>query len=134
MSKVVISPVKRFPGTVTLPSFLTFPQAIAWEKAGKLNDTMYDTEEGAPDAEGNPTYTRTRKAEYTGAEAAQSLIPGILACVEAWNIDWRLENVPATPTLETFPTTPRLSALNLVYWLASEINALYKEEDEIPND
>ena len=52
MSKVITSPVKRWPGSVTLADPLTFPQYAAWRNA--LDEVLLlappdpDAEEGAP--------------------------------------------------------------------------------------
>jgi hypothetical protein len=106
MSKIVASPVKRFPGTVTLADPLTYPQAIAW---GEALDAA--------------------RQEQSRARINYALLPGILACVE----EWRLGNIPANPTPETFPSTPLISSAQLLSWLIEEISKLFAEAEDIPN-
>jgi hypothetical protein len=106
--KTITSPVKRFPGTVTIPDALTFPQAIAWEKAGIAASAL----------KANP--------EATDAEYWQAWMPGITAVVETWNLTGFDPQKP--------PATPRLSIAQLVSWLVGEISTLYTEADEVPNE
>ena len=107
MTKVITSPVKRFPGTVTLPDFLTFPQAVAWEKA-----------QGAA--------ADLRAGQCTDAELLQAWQPGLNAVVITWN----LENYdPTNP-----PATPRKSVIELTAWLLESITALYEEAETVPNE
>lgn len=97
MGRTITSPVKRWPGTVTLAEPLTFPQFIAWK----------DAITGAPE----------RAADYARYNAA--LLPGVCACVERWN----LEGLgPLSP--ETFPATPPADADRLLGWLTREINQI----------
>lgn len=108
MSKTITSPVKRYPGTVTLSDPLTFPQAFAFEDA--LEAVKEARETGSP------------------ARIRFALLPGIIACVEEWHLD----GFPSKPTLDTFPSTPRKSSAEIIDWLVGEISALYREADEVP--
>lgn len=108
MPKTITSPVARFPGTVTLSDPLTFPQSFAFEDALNAARELGD----------NPSLSRANYA----------ILPGVLACVEAW----RLEGIPEYPTLEAFPSTPRKPIADLVAWLVNEIGALYREADNVP--
>ena len=108
MSKVITSPVKRYSGTVVLSDPLTFPQAFAWE----------DSLAAVGEAKETGSMARIRYA----------LLPGILACVEAWHLD----KFPEQPALDNFPSTPRASVASLIDWLVGEITALYQEADEVP--
>lgn len=108
MSKTILSPVAKWKGSVVISDPLTFPQSIAFEDA--LAKAKAIGPEGA-------------KAEYYAA-----LLPGIFACVEKWELEG-LKQV----TVETFPSTPRMSSARLVVWLTNEINELYSEGEEIPN-
>lgn len=108
MSQVITSPVKRFPGSVTIAQPLTFPQFKAWTRA------------------------LTGAQEISRANGLQSdydaaLLPGLLACVE----NWGLENVPAAPTVESFPATPRQASQKLVAWLVHEIATVANEAEEL---
>lgn len=108
MSKTILSPVAKWKGSVVIADPLTFPQSIAFEDA--MSKAKEIGSEGA-------------KAEYYSA-----LLPGIFACVEKWELEGLSQ-----PTLENFPSTPRISSARLVAWLANEINALYSEGEELPN-
>ena len=111
MPKVITSPVKRFPGTVTLSDPLTFPQVIAFQDA--IGDVQ-ELEEG----------------EKTWPKMLYALLPGIIACVEKWE----LEGVSEHPTVDTFPGTPLMSAGKLVDWLQGEVTALLVEAETVPNE
>ena len=109
MSKTIVSPVKKWPGSVTISDPLNISQAMAFEEA--IN--------GAKDS-GNPN--------FTSAAYCHVLLPGIFACVEKWELDG-LEGV----TPDTFPGTPKIASASLIAWLTTEISKLYREADEIPN-
>jgi len=107
MSRIITSPVPKWPGTVTLSDPLSFPQALAFqdalEEARKLGDNA-----------------SAQQANYL-------LLPGVIACVEKWELDG-IEN----PTPDTFPATPAMSSAKLVGWLVGEISQLYQEANEVP--
>ena len=110
MSKTIISPVKRWPGTVTLADPLSYPQVFAWRDA--IQEAQAVEGEAEPDV-----FTRN-----------SALIPGIVACVESWN----LEYFPKAVTPEVFPATPPVSSSRLIAWLVEEIGKLFSEAEEIP--
>ena len=110
MSKVIESPVKRWPGTVTLSDPLTFPQALAVEDALKAAQELGEE-------------ASQRRQNYT-------VLPGLLECVEKWE----LENFPKTPTADTFPSTPATPSAELIAWLIEEIIGLYYEAEPDPNE
>jgi hypothetical protein len=107
MSKQIISPVKRFPGSVTLSDPLSYPQVFAWR------DAIAKVEE-FPD--GSPF------------DVNAAIVPGILAIVEKWELD----KFPTPVTMENFPATPPVSAARLVAWITGEITSLFSEAEEIP--
>jgi len=110
MSKTITSPVKKFPGTVTLYDPLTFPQVMRVQ-AG---------------------IDAAQKGDNSNIFALRyALLPGLLGCVEKWDIVGL-----GMPTPETFPATPAVSAARLVDWLTNEIMALVSEGDETesPNE
>jgi hypothetical protein len=109
MAKVIISPVKRFSGSVTLSDPLTFPQALAVESAIRKGQALGD--------------------EGTHLQFDNVLLPAVLACVQEWNIAG-VDN----PTPETFPATPRTASAELIAWLIGEVMALYKDAEELPNE
>ncbi len=105
--RICFSPVKRFGGQVTLPETYTFGQVMAWEQAL----------DAASEAGGK------------GYAAWHALLPGIIACVDKWE----LTGVPEQPTPETFPFTPLVSANKLMAWLMGEVQAQIAAGDELPN-
>jgi hypothetical protein len=109
MSKVITSPVKKFPGTVTISDPLTYPQCFALEDGFEAVAAL--------DKNAGP-----RRIRY-------AVLPGIMACVEAWNIEGFPENV----TAETFPASPGIASAELLDWLIGEITAIQKG-DEVPNE
>ncbi len=110
MSKILTSPVKKWPGEVILSDPLTFPQVFAFEDAL-----------GAAREQGeNATVLRANAA----------LLPGVIACVE----EWHLANFPEHPTPETFPATPARASAQVVAWLVGEIGKLFSEAEEVPNE
>jgi hypothetical protein len=108
MSKVITSPVEKWPGTVTLSDPLTFEQAIAVEKAF---DAVRELGEGV-----------------SHTEQDLALIPAVVACVELWKLEGLSERV----TVDTFPATPRRSSARLIAWLVTEIGKLFAESEELP--
>jgi len=112
MSKVINSPSKRYPGTVTLAYPLTFPQYAAWRRA---LDSL-------PEGIG-------QVGEITSdIEASRLILPGVFAIVERWN----LANMPEPLTLENFPSTPRMAVFRLLTEIVAEISAMVNEDDDAP--
>ena len=108
MSKVITSPVRKWPGTVTLADPLTFPQFMAWRKAMTNAKELMDEKDVSP--------------------MDEAVLPGICACVEEWHLNGQTQYTP-----ETFPATPRRASNKLVAWLVDEISSLVTEAEEIPN-
>ncbi len=115
MSKLITSPVDKFPGTVTLSDPLTFPQFLAVQDAVLGVQALRDEPDGGA---------------LTQEKINFMYLPGLIGCVE----EWRLENFPEAVTEETFPVTPGLASNELITWLLSEILALYSEAEEVPNE
>jgi len=103
-----MSPVKRWNGSVTLSDPLTFPQVFAFQ------DALDAARSAGVD---------------NGAKVNHALLPGIIACVEAWN----LQRFPTTVTPETFPATPPGDSAKLVAWLVKELTGLFEDAETIPN-
>lgn len=110
MSKVIQSPVKRWPGTVVLSDPLAFPQYMAWQEAVEKAQEII------------------KIGEATQADLDHALLPGVCACVEQWQLDGAGSFTP-----ENFPATPRRSSAALIAWLVREISALVTEADDLPN-
>ena len=108
MSKVIKSPVDHFAGEVTLSDPLTFPQVFA------IEDALESGRELGEDA--------------TAARYYHALLPGIIECVEKWE----LNGVPNNPTQDTYPATPREEVAELLAWLMGEILTLYAKADPDP--
>jgi len=101
------SPVKRWPGSVTLPEYLTWPQLEAWQQAA------------------------SEATEATALAARQlAWVRGICAIVSTWE----LTGLPSSMTPESFPATPPKSSVALMGWLIRSISDLLNEVDEIPNE
>lgn len=112
MSKTIISPSKKWAGSVTLADPLTLPQAEAFEAGLELPKDI--------PADGLIFNTVTDKLK----------LPAILACVEKWE----LADFPADVNMGTFPFSPRGKSSELINWLYGEIFLIYKGESEIPNE
>lgn len=110
MPKVIASPSKRWPGSVTLYDPLTLPQVEAIETALAEN--------------------RGREETSIPAKFDRSYIPAFIACVEVWNI----QDFPNPPALETWPLSPRRDASVISSWLLTEILRIYNGEMDIPNE
>jgi hypothetical protein len=105
MSKIAVSPNEHFSGTVAFSEPLTLPQVLGLERA----------------------IVAAQTAEIR-SERDLALLPGILGCVEKWE----LANLPKTVTLETFPGSPRVASRALVEWLFAEVLEIYNGEKIIP--
>jgi len=112
MSRILISPVKKFPGTVKLPEFYTLAQVSAWSDA--VQDVM-----AATDDKGN--IRRIKKYMI--------MLPAILACVEVWQIVGQPDNL----TADNFVGTPTSAACDLLQWVDDEIRSIVNGDLEIPN-
>ena len=110
MSKIITSPIKRWPGTATIADPLSFPQAEA------IQDVL-----GLPDEE-KPVLPKKRVWLTVNDKKK---LPAVLACVEKWD----LENFNPDP----FPASPRHDSHKLVDWIWSEIYKVYIGEFDDPN-
>ena len=109
---IIPSPCKRWPGQIILPDYLTLPQYKAWHDAvAQLENTGATNLDIAGDA-----------------RLAGIILPGVLACVERWE----LENFPKVVTVENFPATPRAASFKLLAAVIGRITQLVTEEDELP--
>lgn len=74
MSKLIHSPVEKFPGDVTLFDPVPYPTLIAWEKAIEIEGSVEDLEKQL------------------------AMFGGVRAMVEKWDIpDFDIENPVSTP-------------------------------------
>jgi hypothetical protein len=103
MSKTIESPVKKFPGTVTIASPMFHPQVRAILQA-----------------------VRDAKEDAATDRRSEILIAGIVPSVESSTIaGW-------DGTADHFPATPVRSSEKLLYWLFEEIMREVREDDELP--
>lgn len=103
------SPVKEFPGLVAIPDYLSYPQAIAFDRAMRA--------------------AAQESGKLTRLEVNHLAIPGLCACV----LEWRIEGLPEHITPENFPATPGAAADALLAWLVRELMALFVEAETVPN-
>lgn len=112
MPKTLQSPVTRWPGSITLPDYLNFPQEATWE--------------AAIEAIGAGATVIETAAKPAGAMV---ILPAILDIVQGWELGG---GFPEKPTLENFPATPKQSSAFLIAWIIGEISSLYEEGQDIP--
>ena len=123
MSRILPSPNAVYTGSVTLAEPLTFPQLAAFaeslEAAGDVLEAA--RAEAGPEAK---TYT------YDQIAYNVLLVPGVMACVEKWELDG---GFPAAVTKENFPATPLEASRELIAWLVREIRKIVNGERRLPN-
>jgi hypothetical protein len=107
MPKTITSPVKRWPGTVTISEPLTMPQYTAWIEAA----------------------TKAEAEEKTMLKST-CYLPGVIACVEKWE----LAGFPESVTVDTFPATPVKSSMLLLIAIVNAVWEVVNAEDEVPNE
>jgi hypothetical protein len=108
--------MEPFTGSVTFSDPLSLEQEAAIERANFHLGRALENIDGAEDGAAIRTLT---------------ILPGILECVEKWN----LSKIPEEPTVQTWPTRPRNAVVSLVSWLFTEIGKIYtdSQDEEIPN-
>ena len=123
MGKVIQSPSKRYPGSITLSYPLTFPQYATWRRT---LDEMPDP----PETEGEEAAGWRIFDLAADPDKAVLMLPVIFEIVEKWE----LQNMPEPLTVETFPSTPPASVYRLLLRILAEINGIISEDDdaEIP--
>jgi len=122
MSKTIVSPVKKWQGTVILHDPLTVSMAMAFE-------TSRDNASEVKDKLKEIHFEEKTFKDITAAKFTNAWLPGVLACVEKFNLVGFPENVG----IDNFPATPKISSASLLAWLIAEITQLYQEADEVPN-
>jgi len=127
MSKVITSPVKKWPGSVTIADPLTVKQAMDIEES--LDNANALIPEKSGDTEEEMKAWKNKVAEVVNsARYLYTLLPGLCGCVEKWELAG-LGNV----TPDNFPGSPKVSRALLFSWLMDEVVKLYREAEEIPN-
>ena len=112
MPKRIISKSDKWPGSVVLADPLTLPQVEALE-------AEFDYKPDLPEG-----------AQVWHTVVDKRLIPVILQVTEKFD----LEHFPQTPTLETWPLTPRKDSHLFILWLWEEIIKVYNGAQEVPNE
>ena len=105
VSKTIASPVKKWPGSVTLQDPILFPAYM------KLKGALEDAE-----------------LLDDAAQKMQGTLYGICPCVEKWDLAGLGQVTP-----ETFPASPLKASAELFAWLMGEVMALLMEAEEVPN-
>lgn len=106
---IITSPVSHFPGTVERPDSLTLEQAI------QIENMLAEVQ--------------ARRDKIGRAELDRLIIGAILPHFSGWAIS----GLPAAPTPETYPGSPRNASAQLTAWLLTNIMAVYTGETTIPN-
>lgn len=102
------SPVKRWPGKIYLPEYLSFPDLLEWEKAMK-------SLQSGPDG----------KTQVDMVGLYNHVLPVIMKMV----VKWELEGLPEDLTPEKFP-----GSAELLNWLTNCVTDLFGTTNEIaPN-
>ena len=111
MSKVISSPVQRWPGSVTLSDPLTFPQYIAWRDNTQAA-AKYVLDKG----------DSAKQAEYD-----ELVLGAVRPSIEKWDLGGGFTPSP-------FPATPRPASSKLIAWLMAEVSAIANGIDTLdPN-
>lgn len=118
MSKTIKSKIEAFPGSVELPDYLTFPQALAVEESMFETQALFDEAGEGSGSEGDVTVSQLR---YDA-----SMMKAVCICVEKWDLEGF-----GQLSIDTFPSTPREASKELVAWLYEEIVVMFNPE--IPN-
>jgi len=115
MSKVLQSPSKRWPGSISIPTYLTLPQVMAWraalDKAAEFVERIDDER-----------ITITNPQGYYLA-----MLDVCCSLVEKWELAG-LGHL----TSETFPGTPAAASLELARFVVTAFADLISGEDELP--
>jgi len=145
VSKVIISPIERYKGSVTIADPLTIPQAQAVEAGFELDSefvmearraflrSVKENGENVKETSDLKTNLITailaEKKNPFFSESDKMQSPAILVCVEKWN----LENFSLTNDGQ-LPASPRKDTHKLIEWIYSEIRKVYFGELDIPNE
>ncbi len=107
MPKTIVSPIRRWEGTIVLADPLTLPQVAMIERAIVSVQQINDPTQG---------------------EKERALLPAVLACVERV----QLKGLPESLGVENWPGSPRVQSSQLFGWLLDEIMNIYAGETDDP--
>lgn len=113
--RIIQSPSSLWPGTITLPNWLTFEQDAAWREA--IEAVTAQREE------------LTRLDAAIDPHLARLYFPAIGMIVQEWNLGG---GFPCPPTGDTFPATPKEQSAILLVTIISAIDALYSDASDLP--
>ena len=119
MSKIVHSPISRWPGDVTLHDTVTYPLLIKW------NDSIAEAQDWTREGIDPSTRLITDQLRYR-----QAKLPGLVAFVESHT----LRGLPVSLSVDNFPALPIGDSINLLVWLNDEIDSIIQAANEVPND
>jgi len=121
MSRKVDCPVVRWPGSVTLPDYLTLPQYNTFRRALRAA-VAYRAGEMKAALEKDP---EAQTFEFDSGEYNERLEPGLMACIEKFELQGLTVN-------GHLPATPAKDSQALFEWLESELLKLARGEEDIP--
>ncbi len=103
------SPDSRWPGTLVMPDFMTFPALFRWEQA--MNEAK------------KVTVSNKDSADVTTADFYLKLLPTATSLVNEWHIS----GLPDKVNENNFP-----ASVKLMSWLIQCVSDLYTHTNEIP--
>lgn len=121
MSRKIDCPVMRWPGSVTIPDYLTLPQYNAFRRALRAANE-YRAGEMQAALEKDP---QAKTFQFDAGEYDERLEPGLMICIEKWE----LQDLTINGHL---PATPAKDSQALFTWLETEILKLVHGEEDIP--
>jgi hypothetical protein len=111
MSKVLTSPVKRFPGTVTIADPLSYAQLEAWMHGVNAVQRVKGTDED------------------TSLHTEKTMWKAIWPCVEKWDLKG-LQPL----NVEEIPSTPRTAVIRVLSWLSDAVNHVLEDDEAEAGD
>jgi hypothetical protein len=122
MGKVHNVNIDNFAGFVEFPDFLTYPQLARVEAAVK--EVQENGERTRTNEKGEDVFV------YDFTQAHLLFLPVLFDIVKKWSVT----NIPETPTLDTFPATPRESLVPLVEGMIQFLLKMRYKEVTVPNE
>lgn len=104
---IITSTIPQLPGTVEMLDTWSFDQVLAFERA----------------------LAEIRQSSDKRTAADKITIAGLLPILH----NWQITGIPDSPTVETFPATPRRATAELIALLLDQAVKIYVGEIEIPN-
>src|SRR5687767_3844181 len=132
------SPVKRFPGTVIVPDYLTPEQVFAIEDCqfnarDYFKENTTETERLITNAKGEEVKAIESNSRFSWLRFRSHYIPAIVLCVKEWHLENFSLNGHGGASYETFPMTPAEDVSDLLEWVFSELVKIYNGASNVPN-